>query len=164
MKFNKLTTIILAGGLAAASSMVAFASSTDTTVPEQTAKYGKARAEMKGKGGMQKCRIGKGNFADQFKSLVQEGIISQEQADQWVAFHEQKAAERQAEMEKVKAMTEEERKAYFEEKKASFDGQKPERPDPFSEVVAAGIITQEQADQIKEKMPARPDKAIKLTK
>ncbi|MCR4430956.1 MAG: hypothetical protein NUV45_08070 [Tepidanaerobacteraceae bacterium] len=88
----------------------------------------------------------KGNMEDVAKSLVEQGIITQETADKMTAYMEEKAAERKAEMDKMKDMTEEERKAYLEEKKASrTEGKK----DFLTEMVQAGILTQEQADAIK---------------
>jgi|GEM_PF-6001233 len=82
------------------------------------------------------------------ESLVSGGIITQEQADAISAYFEQKQAEKKEEMEKVKSMTDEERKAYFE----SLKEQKTQKEDLLSELVNAGIITQEQADAIKEQM------------
>ncbi|MDI3481237.1 MAG: hypothetical protein PWQ97_892 [Tepidanaerobacteraceae bacterium] len=88
----------------------------------------------------------KDNMEDILKTLVEQGIITQETADKMTAYMEEKASERKAEMEKLKDMTEDERKAYFEQKKASgTDGKK----DFMSEMVEAGILTQEQADSIK---------------
>ncbi len=67
-------------------------------------------------------------------------------------YMQKKQEEMKAEMDKVKAMTEEERKAYMESKKDE------ERIDPISDMVKSGIITQTQADKIKEAMPAHMQK------
>ncbi len=85
-----------------------------------------------------------------FSSLVTEGIVSQETADKMTAFQEEQEAERHAEKEKVDAMTDEERKAYFE----SNDNMK--QGNLFEDMVAEGIITEEEAATIEETMPA-PD-------
>lgn len=89
----------------------------------------------------------KNNMEDITKALVEQGIITQEIADKMTAYMEEKAAERKAEMEKVKSMTEEERKAYLESKKES----KPEKgaaADPLQKLVDNGTLTQEQADAV----------------
>ena len=83
---------------------------------------------------------GKHHFQDMMSDLVVKKIISQEQADKWVEFRKSKMAERKAEREKLKSMSKEERRAYWQK----------EKPKRLEEVVKAGIITQEQADQIKE--------------
>lgn len=79
---------------------------------------------------------------------VEEGIISQEQADKWKKFNEKRAKIRKKEMDKVKKMTEEERKAYFKKRKN-------EEKDYFEELVDEKIITKEQIQQIKEKIIQR---------
>ncbi len=90
----------------------------------------------------------KQKMQEHINKLVEEGIITQEEGEKWIAFQEQKQEERQAEMEKVKSMTDEERRAYFEEKKS-------DRKDGLSELVEAGVISQEKADEIKAKMPQK---------
>lgn len=82
----------------------------------------------------------KHHFNDMMTDLVAKKIISQEQADKWVEFRKAKMPERQAEREKIKNMTKEERRAYWQN----------ERPKRLDEVVKAGIISQEQANKIKE--------------
>lgn len=79
---------------------------------------------------------------------VKEGIISQEQADRWKAFNDKHEKEKKKEKKKVKNMTESERKAYFEKRRSEKKGH-------FDELVNEGIITEEQADQIKEKIIQR---------
>lgn len=85
------------------------------------------------------CR-GKHHFNEMMQDLVSQKVITQEQADKWVQFRLGKMAERKAEREKIKNMSQEERRAYWQK----------ERPKRLDEVVKAGIITQEQANQIKE--------------
>ncbi|AQS59273.1 hypothetical protein [Desulforamulus ferrireducens] len=83
---------------------------------------------------------GKHHFQEMMRELVEQKIITQEQADQWVKFRSSKMAERKAEREKIKNMSPEERRAYWQK----------ERPKRLDEVVKEGIITKEQAEQIKE--------------
>ncbi|MDX9873109.1 MAG: hypothetical protein RBT41_11915 [Clostridia bacterium] len=107
---------------------------------------------MQGEPGSRGPGFGKFGWAGEsfLKNLVEQGIITQEQADQWQVYNESKIAERKAELETIKNMSEEARKAYFEEKME-------QKADPMAELVTAGIITQEQADQI---AALRPEKGF----
>ncbi|SHK22857.1 hypothetical protein [Tepidibacter formicigenes] len=87
-------------------------------------------------------------FEERLNKLVEEGIITENEVAKWKEFHDQKVEERQAEMENIRNMTIEERKAYFEENKG-------EKGDRLAELVEAGVISQDQADEIKSKMPQR---------
>lgn len=84
----------------------------------------------------------------QLDTLVSAGTITQTEETNILNYFTEKQTERKAEMDKVKDMTEADRKAYFESKKTT------EKTDMFSELVTAGIITQEKADAIKAAMPA----------
>ncbi|AWI04452.1 hypothetical protein [Clostridium drakei] len=84
----------------------------------------------------------------QLDTLVTAGTITQDEETKIVNYFTEKQTERQAEMDKVKNMTETERKAYFESEKTT------EKTDMFSELVTAGIISQDKADAIKAAMPA----------
>ncbi|MCT4619714.1 MAG: hypothetical protein N4A62_10045 [Marinisporobacter sp.] len=90
-------------------------------------------------------------FEEKMNKLVEDGMITQDEATKWKAFHEEKVEERKAEMDKVKAMSEEDRKAYFEERKNT----KGEKRDELSELVKEGVISQDTADKIKENAPKR---------
>ncbi|ACV62999.1 hypothetical protein Dtox_2178 [Desulfofarcimen acetoxidans DSM 771] len=83
---------------------------------------------------------GKYNFNEKMTELVSKKIISQEQANKWVDYRQSKMAERKAEWEKIKNLPKEERREYWKKAKVKR----------LDEVVQAGIITQEQADQIKD--------------
>jgi len=76
------------------------------------------------------------------ESLVSAGTLTQAQADQIQAKEKQLESDRKAEIEKIKAMTQEERKAYCQQNK-------PQRIDLFTQLVADGTLTQEQVDAIK---------------
>ncbi len=82
--------------------------------------------------------------------LIAAGVIDQATADRLSEFMKQQAAERKAEMEKVKEMTAEERQAYMESR------QNAGKAGCLSEAVAAGVITQAQADAIQELLPQKP--------
>ena len=83
---------------------------------------------------------GKHHFNEMITELVSKKIISQEQADKWVEYRQSKVADRKVEQEKIKNLSKEERREYW--KKAKIKR--------LDEVIKAGIITQEQANQIKE--------------
>lgn len=76
-------------------------------------------------------------------SLVEDGTITSAQSDAILAAMKEEQTERQAEMEKVKAMTTEEREAYFQ-------ANQPTRGNCLAELVSAGTITQEQADAVQQ--------------
>lgn len=81
-------------------------------------------------------------LTDQLAALVEDGTITADQSDAIVAAMQEQQEKRQAEMEKIKAMSDEEREAYFKDNK-------PAAPSNFlSELVTAGTITQEQADTV----------------
>jgi len=122
-------------------------------------RLGGDRAGHSQRGGQnQGDQTGLGGEAKQFRGsgfpglaqLVSKGVLTQEQADQIKNYCQNQAEQRKAEMEadreKVQAMTEAERQAYFEQKRG-------QRPDLLAELVTAGIISQEQADQLKAAMP-----------
>ncbi len=116
---------------------------TSTGTSEQTEST--APADMK-KGG----RDHKGGFGlnqNSLESLVSNGTIDQATADKITAYMETMETKREEERTKIDAMTEAERKEYFSEEKDQKKG------DPFSELVSQEIITQTQADSIKEAMP-----------
>lgn len=77
--------------------------------------------------------------------LVEKEIISQEQAEKWIKYQEQKNEEMQAEMENVQNMSQDERKEYMAKNRNN-------RQNILEELVDAEIITTEQAEVIKEEM------------
>lgn len=88
------------------------------------------------------------NMKTQLDTLVTAGTITSDEETKIINYFTEKQTERKAEMDKVKNMTEAERKTYFESQKTT------EKHDMFSELVTAGIITQAKADAIKTAMPA----------
>ena len=75
--------------------------------------------------------------------LVANQVIPRETGDKLLAYFDQKHKERKAEHEKIKSMTEEERKAYFKERKAKQDAD-----GPFADLVRDKTLTKVQADAI----------------
>ena len=99
---------------------------------------------------------GKQRGSENIVNHIQEsGIFSDNEIAQIKEYLEEKKIEKNKERESLKDKTEEERKVYFEQNK----GQKK---DIISELVSNDIITQEQADKLKETMPQKPE--IKETK
>ncbi|OJU16005.1 MAG: hypothetical protein BGN88_12110 [Clostridiales bacterium 43-6] len=81
------------------------------------------------------------SLTDTLNQFVTDKTITQAQADTIKAAVLKAEQERKAEMEKVKAMTEAERNAYFESKKDTF-------VNPLAALVTDGTITQAVADKI----------------
>jgi hypothetical protein len=109
-----------------------------------------------GKGNRQ--GFGTGNPADMQKNMktkldaaVKAGTITQAIEDKVIASFTQLEADKKAEMDKVKSMTEADRKAYFDSK---VKGQKP--TDPLASLVTNGTLTQAQSDAIKQLLPGGP--------
>jgi Tfp pilus assembly protein PilP len=94
----------------------------------------------------EKARGFKGQFGLDIKtkleSLVKSETITQAQADQITNYIKTKEDERKAEADKIKGMSESERKAYFEQNKAQL------KTDIFKDLVAQNIVSQAQADAI----------------
>jgi len=93
-------------------------------------------------------RYGRGRFDEKeakafVDGLVADQVIPRETGDKLLAYFDQKREERKAEREKIKSMTEDERKAYFKEQKAKRDAN-----GPFAELVKDGTLTKAQADAI----------------
>jgi hypothetical protein len=75
--------------------------------------------------------------------LVKENVISKETGEKVKTYLKEHKSEHKAEFERVKAMSQDERKAYFEQKNAEG------KLGVWAEMVAAGILTQDEADAIK---------------
>lgn len=139
---------LVAGSVILSMSVYAFADTTDASSGASKWANGKKifGERMPGKKG----KFGPGFMAEGFKTqldaLVKAGTISQEQADKITSYINKKEEERKAEMDKVKAMTEDQRKAYFESKKPL------KKVDMFKDLVDQKVITQAQADAIKGQM------------
>lgn len=149
-----LGTVI--AGLMLSSGVMAFAAS-DTSAVEGSKASSAASAAVQKPDGMPGMGHGPGGYGGErglfgpdaessLAALVSKDIITQTTADKISASIEAEQSERQAEMEEVKDMTDDEIKAYFEEKKNS--GEKP--AGMLEQLVDDGILTQEQADKIKE--------------
>lgn len=96
----------------------------------------------------------KNNMENELKTLVSSGVITQDESDKILALSKQEAETRKAEMDKVKNMSEDERKAYFD----SMKDKKPEmREDIFTKAVSSNILTQEKVDAIKAKLKETHD-------
>lgn len=80
--------------------------------------------------------------------LVNNGTITNDQANEILDFINEKMEERRADFEKVKDMTAEERKEYFKENR-------PKKGNLIEELVDEGIITEEQSTELKKLMPQR---------
>lgn len=143
-------TLLSIGGLAFANNVT-----TNTTGELRGGFPGKAGMTMQEKGGMRggPGKMMAGNMQEGMQSMLKElvasGSITQEKADQLTSYMTKKEEERKAQFEKFKSMTPEERKAQLEANKEQIKGK---RVDLFGDVVAQGILTQQEADNIKKKI------------
>jgi hypothetical protein len=155
---KKITGLVIAASIIS-TGVVAMAATAGTTSDSKTVNQSKAEGRMmkgehrgKGgfdKGGFDKGGMVKGDIENNLKSLVSAGVITQDESDKILALSKEQTAARQAEMDKVKNMTAEERKAYFETAK---DKSADRKGDIFAQAVTGGILTQEKADAAKAKL------------
>lgn len=147
---SKIMAAIIAGTVALSIGGVAFAATSTSTTTDGT-----VTTEQKADKG--KIGFGKGHKlpmnekGSMFKRFVTDGTITQDQADKIAEYMKTKREEQKAEFDKVKNMTKEERKAYLAQ-------QKKEKTDILSELVTANLLSQDQSDKIKAKMPKPGDK------
>ncbi len=85
------------------------------------------------------------DMQDGLKAIVEKGAITQKQADMVVNRFDEIRKNHEALFEKTKDMTPEERREYLIDNK--------EKINPLNQLVTDGVITQEQADAIKEILP-----------
>ncbi|SHJ05351.1 hypothetical protein [Propionispora hippei] len=96
-------------------------------------------------------------MTDTLTQLVSAGTITQDQADKLASFFQAKDDERRAEFEKVKAMSEADRRTYFQQKKGT-------RPDFIGDIKTAAGLSDDQAKAVADAMrpprPAGPEKGV----
>lgn len=162
LNLKSIISSVVIGGLLITSGSAVFASTTDSSTPgtQQTEASqvgsmtpGGMPGDMhggRGPMGQDGMGIGQDGIKTLTESLVKEGIITQEVADKMVSYASEKDTERKAEMEKVKSMTDEERKAYLESKKDAGQAASNNKgkSGQYADMVTAGILTQDQADAI----------------
>ncbi|MEN6326668.1 MAG: hypothetical protein ABFD18_10760 [Syntrophomonas sp.] len=157
--FKRLFSGVLIGGLLLTSGGLVIAD--DQTTDQSSSKPAIQVHQFPGKGGepmMQELS------EDTLDALVSAGTITQEQADKLQALVEASVAEQKARAEKFANLTEEERQALRDEQKAKAeefknlseeerqalkDEKKSDRADVLSQAVTDGIITEAEADAIK---------------
>lgn len=91
------------------------------------------------------------NWDTKLKELVTNGTITQETYDKIQTYLAEQQAQIKAEAEKLQAMTAEQRREYFENKKSELSV----RTDLFTTLVEKGVLTQTQADAIHEKVQTK---------
>lgn len=139
---TKLLTGALIVSVALSAGGYALASNTKTTTKAQSS-YADVKHPGKGPG----CGFSKDQLKTKLDAFVKSGTITQDQENKIIAYMEKMESERKAEMDKVKNMTEEQRKTYFEQDKDKL------KADPFKGLVDQKIINKAQADTIKKSMP-----------
>ena len=85
-------------------------------------------------------------LADGFQSLIDKGVLTSKDIDNIRSYMVKVREERKEKIEKLKSLTPEERKAYFEESKK-------ERKDIITRMVEDKVITEEQAKEIRKAIP-----------
>lgn len=140
-KINKAIATLMIGGMILGTGFIS-AAAKDTTTTSSVAKTKTTAAAH--------FKHGQFNMDTQLKTkldaLVTKGTITQAQENNVLAYFKTQSANRQAEFEKIKNMTPEQRQALKKD-----NTNKPQ--DSFSELVKAGTITQAQADAIKSSFP-----------
>lgn len=175
-KFSKVVGGLLIGGMLLSGGGMALAGDADTTTNTNTDKA-KQFAEGRGfvgpghRGGdfggpMHRGGFGlqgSANFQESIDKLVTDGVITQAKADEIKAFLESQAKAKQAEFDKIKAMTPEERKAAMD-KMREENKDKP-RTGLWEELVTNNVLTQAEADKIKTTLQTQgeAERAAKLT-
>ncbi len=146
MKNKSLITKVITGSIAAglifSSVGIAFAQSSTTGASSKSGLTQKMDRQNGPKKGMNPE-----SMKTNLNKLVTAGTITADEETKIINYIKQKDTERQAEMDKVKTMTETERQAYFAQKGNN-------RPDLIKELVDASIISQAKADAIKAALPA----------
>ena len=127
-----LSTLILSAALS--SSTLALSD----VAPTLSNPIARSVAHRQGRGKLDEKKVRA--FVDE---LVANQVIPREAGDKLLAYFDQKFEERKAEHEKIKSMNEEERKAYFKERKAKQDEE-----GPFADLVRDKTLTKAQADAI----------------
>ncbi|HMM21745.1 MAG TPA: hypothetical protein PKA10_13590 [Selenomonadales bacterium] len=86
------------------------------------------------------------------QKLVEDGVISQPQADKVLGFFQEKARERQADFAQMKSMTPEERQSFMEQKKGP-------KPDLIGDLIQYAGLSEDQAETVAGALrpPAPPD-------
>ena len=104
----------------------------------------------KGPQGMRGLNSGavKENMQKHLAELVSNKTLTQEKADQVVAYFTKLAGEQKAEMEKIQAMTPAERQTYMQQKSTA-------RKDVLSQLVTDKVLSQQEADAIAKVMPGK---------
>ncbi len=162
--FEKKTVItalsgVLVGGLMLSGGL-ALATDNGSTVVSKLADKVPILVKMGHRGGIGmekgnvKFGIGEAKLSQQtLDQLVKEGIITQAKADEIKAYIDKKNQEMQAQLDKIKNMTPEERQAYFEQQKTGNQGARVKiKQDIYTELVNNNILTQAQVDTIKAKL------------
>lgn len=83
------------------------------------------------------------SIAGDYEALVEEGILSQEKADQMKAYLEEQAQAQMEEIKKMETMDEGDRAEFLQTKAIAI-------ADPYEEMVNAGILSVDDADKIRE--------------
>lgn len=143
-KLTSAVSSLIVGGMLVTASTGAFAAVDNKSIDNSGSPVF-VKADKFEKGHKFKAFRCEKGFEEMISELVKDGTITQSEGDRISSFLKTRDEQRRSEMEKIKAMTEEQRKKYFADRK-------PSGKDIFSELVGSKIITQQKADAIRVKM------------
>jgi len=158
---KRVITGALLGGLLLGTVGFAYAADSDTASTAVNNVKSKIKSMMpggRGHGPGMGMEKGMGMNLD-LAALVEDNVISSEESEAIQAKIDALKTERQAEMDKIKAMTSEERQAYFESKKAENNESKV-KTDFLTTLVNENIISSDTADAIREAQQAQREEAM----
>lgn len=142
---KKIIALLLVGGMMANFGVAANA------VTKSTTSTARAKTKQTQKDAPNRMKLSAADMQKEMKTkldaLVTAGTILQTQEDKILAAYAAQEAAKTAEMTKVNAMTEAERKAYFDSKTAQA------KTDVLAALVTDGTITQAQSDAVKAAVP-----------
>ena len=115
---------------------------------EQADAIAKLMPMHKGKGMKGDLAANQTKMKEILSGLVDKGTLTQKQMDSIITAMDKMRQERQADMEKMKNMTPEERQTYMQQLKGK-------KTSPIEQLVKDNVITSEQADAIRDAMPQR---------
>lgn len=145
---KKIISAVIAGGVVLSLGGVAFAQTAGNSTGAAKAGQRAGRTVLS-----KVVKAPMNEDGEAFKSFVEDGTISQEQADKIKEFMKSKMEEKKTKLDKIKDKIKEAKEAFLKQ-------QLKDKEDKLNELVTAGIISQEQANKIMEKMPQGDRKMI----
>lgn len=141
---KKMIALLVTGGMIASIGVSAGAYTKVTSSKVKATKTVQSQKQF-----MRPMENGRNDIKAQIDALVKSGKITQAVEDKVITYLNKMDVDRKAEMDKVKAMTEADRKTYFDSKA------KVQKSDMFAEMVKSGTLSQTEADALKAALPVQ---------